>query len=132
MATIDAAGVNLYTGEVEFCKAGGAASYLRRRGKAARVELSALPAGILRDIRPAQHRALLEAGDILVLVSDGVLCGQEDWLCAEIEPWQGSMQALAEHLATLAVQRREGGPLGRGSEREDDLTVVCAMLESTH
>jgi len=131
LATIDAAGVNLYTGEVEFCKAGGAASYLRRRGKASRVELSALPAGILRDIRPAQHRAVLESGDILVMVSDGVLCGQEDWLCAEIEPWQGSMQALAEHLATLAVQRRENGPdglLGRGSEREDDLTVVCAQL----
>ena len=132
LATIDAAGVNLYTGEVEFCKAGGAASYLRRRGKAARVELSALPAGILRKIRPAQHRAVLEAGDILVLVSDGVLCGQEDWLCDEIEPWEGTMQALAEHLATLAVRRRENGPyglLGRGSEREDDLTVVCAMLE---
>jgi len=123
LATVDAAGVNLYTGEVEFCKAGGAASYLRRRGKASRVELSALPAGILREIRPAQHRAVLESGDILVLVSDGVLCGQEDWLCAEIEPWEGTMQALAEHLASLAVRRRET------SEREDDLTVVCAMLE---
>jgi len=68
-----------------------------------------------------------------VLVSDGVLCGQEDWLCAEIEPWEGSMQALAEHIASLAVMRREGGPdglLGR-SEREDDLTVVCAQLESS-
>ena len=133
LATIDAAGVNLYTGEVEFCKAGGAASYLRRRGKASRVELSALPAGILRDIRPAQHRAVLESGDILVLISDGVLCGQEDWLCAEIEPWQGSMQALAEHLATLAVQRRENGPygsLGCGIEREDDLTVICARLDT--
>ena len=124
LATLDIAGVNLYTGEVEFCKAGGAAGCLRRRGRAARVELSALPAGILRDIRPAQHRAVLEDGDILVLVSDGVLCGQEDWLCAEVEPWAGTMQALAEHLATLAVQRRET------SEREDDLTVVCAMLEN--
>jgi len=123
LATIDAAGVNLYTGEVEFCKAGGAASYLRCGGRASSVELSALPAGILREIRPAQHRAMLESGDILVLVSDGVLCGQEDWLCAEIEPWEGAMQALAERLATLAVQKRQS------SEREDDLTVVCAMLE---
>ena len=132
LATIDAAGVNLYTGEVELCKAGGAASYLRRGGKASRVELSALPAGILREIRPAQHHAALENGDILVLVSDGVLCGQEDWLCDEIEPWEGAMQALAEHLATLAVRRREGGPDGllSRSEREDDLTVICAMLEN--
>ncbi|MCL2495136.1 MAG: serine/threonine-protein phosphatase [Oscillospiraceae bacterium] len=124
LATIDAAGVNLYTGEAEFCKAGGAASYLRRRGRAERVELGALPAGILREIHPAQHRAVLEHGDILVLVSDGVLCGQEDWLCDEIEPWQGTMQALAEHIAALAVRRRET------SEREDDLTVVCARLDN--
>ncbi|MCL2300242.1 MAG: serine/threonine-protein phosphatase, partial [Firmicutes bacterium] len=116
---------NLYTGEVEFCKAGGAPSYLRRRGKATCVELSALPAGILREIRPARQRAMLEAGDILVLVSDGVLCGAEDWLCAELERWEGTaMQALAEHLASVAVQNRQG------SEREDDLTVICAMLEN--
>jgi len=88
------------------------------------VELSALPAGILREIRPATHRAVLESGDILVLVSDGVLCGGPDWLCAELESWEGPMQALAEHLASLAVQKRQG------SEREDDLTVVCAMLEN--
>jgi len=124
LATIDAAGVNLYTGEVEFCKAGGAASYLCHRGMASQVELRALPAGILREIRPAEQRAVLESGDILVLVSDGVLCGAEDWVCGELEGWQGPMQALAEHLASLAVQKR------RGSEREDDLTVLCAMLEN--
>jgi len=124
LATLDAVGVNLYTGEAEFCKAGGAASYLRRRGKVQRVELSALPAGILREIRPALHRAALEAGDVLVLVSDGVLCGAtEDWLCGELERWEGPMQALAEHLASLAVQKRQD------SEREDDLTVICAELE---
>ena len=123
LATLDIAGVNLYTGEAELCKAGGAAGYLRRRGRASCVELSALPTGILREIRPAQHHVMLEAGDILVLVSDGVLCGREDWLCGEIEPWEGTMQALAEHLASLAVQKRES------SEREDDLTVVCAKLE---
>jgi len=125
LATVDAVGVNLYTGEAEFCKAGGAASYLRRHGKVLRVELSALPAGILREIRPARHRESLEAGDILVLVSDGVLCGaQEDWLCGELEQWEGPMQALAEHLASLAVQKRQD------SEREDDLTVICGMLEN--
>jgi len=126
LATIDCAGVNLYTGEAEFCKAGGAAGYIRHRGKVLRVELSALPAGILREIRPARHRAVLEVGDILVLVSDGVLCGaQEDWLCGELEQWDGPMQALAEHLASLAVQKR------LDSAREDDLTVLCGMLEGT-
>jgi stage II sporulation protein E len=125
LATLDAAGVNLYTGEAEFCKAGGAVSFLRRRGRAARVELSALPAGILRSIRPAGHRTALEDGDILVLVSDGMLCGPDAWLCEALEAWKdGSMQALAEHLAGLAVQMRSGME-GAEARREDDLTVIC-------
>jgi len=126
LATLDAAGINLYTGEAELCKAGGAASFLRRRGRAARVELSALPAGILRSIRPALHRTSLEAGDILVLVSDGMLCGPDVWLCEALEGWEeGSMQALAGHLAGLAVQMRaqEGD-----NQREDDLTVICGRM----
>jgi stage II sporulation protein E len=145
LATLDAAGVNLYTGEVEFCKAGGAASYVRRRGKAAQVQLSALPAGILRSIHPAGFRAVLEPGDLLVLVSDGMLCddGRDQWLCEQLEGWEnGDMQALAEHLAATAVRLRQeahqaaralqescGGPPAL-PEREDDLTVICARLDA--
>ena len=124
LATLDAAGIDLYTGEVEFCKAGGAASFLRRGGKAERVELSALPSGILRGIRPAVARMPLQAGDVAVLVSDGMLGETDAWLCEALEGWTdgaGDMQALAEHLAAMAVQKRADG-------REDDLTVICAQL----
>ncbi|MDR2524827.1 MAG: serine/threonine-protein phosphatase [Oscillospiraceae bacterium] len=125
LATIDAATVDLYTGEVEFCKAGGAVSFLRKEGKAERVELSALPAGILRNIHPATASTQIAAGDVVVLVSDGMLGESDDWLCEALAGWTegaGDMQALAEHLAALSVARRGG------SEREDDLTVICARL----
>ncbi len=122
LATIDAAGINLYTGEVEFCKAGGAASYLRQRGKVNRVELSALPAGILRNIHPSKYSATLECDDILVMVSDGVFPEQEDWLYGELSQWSGTMQELAEHIVSLSVRYRQV------NEREDDLTVICARL----
>lgn len=127
LATLDAAGVNLYTGEVEFCKAGGAVSFIRQGGKASKVELSALPAGILRNINPAEHHVKLSAGDIIVLVSDGMLCDSDSWLCDELALWKDeNMQALAEHLAARAVAlRRERSEL---PQREDDLTVVCGMI----
>ncbi len=124
LATLDAAGIDLYTGEVEFCKAGGAVSFLRQGGRATRVELSALPAGILRNIRPAMESAVMTSGDVVVLVSDGMLGEDETWLCEALEEWTegaGDMQALAEHLAGMAVRRRADG-------REDDLTVLCAQL----
>jgi len=130
LATLDAAGINLYTGEVEFCKAGGAASFLRRRGAASKVELSALPAGILRSIRPARFHAMLEPGDILVLVSDGMLGGAQDagWIGAALEAFEGDdMQELAELLAGQAVRLRQQA---RGQDmREDDLTVICGKLD---
>ena len=127
LATIDAAGVNLYTGEVEFCKAGGAVSFIRQRGRAVKLELSALPTGILRDIRPAVHHALLEAGDIVVLVSDGMASGQESWLCEALEGCEsGDMQAFAEQLAGQAIALRQSG---ESAAREDDLTVICGMLK---
>ena len=127
LATLDAAGVNLYTGQVEFCKAGGAVSFLRQGGKAQKVELSALPAGILRSINPAVHSAQLSAGDIVVLVSDGMLSGQENWLCEALEIWESDdMQALAEHLAARAVAMRRNES---GTAREDDLTVICGILD---
>jgi len=126
LATIDVAGVNLYTGQVEFCKAGGAVSFTRQRGRAMRLEMSALPAGILRSIKPAVHHTVLEAGDIVVLVSDGMISGQESWLCEVLEDWDNDdMQALAEELAGRAVQLRQAG---ESDSREDDLTVVCGML----
>ena len=129
LATLDAAGVNLYTGEAEFCKAGGAASFLRRQGSAFKLELSALPAGILRSIRPAQQRAMLEPGDILVLVSDGMLGGTDDcgWINDALEDFDGGdMQALAELLAAQAARMRRQTQAGM---REDDLTVLCGQLD---
>ncbi|MDR1928405.1 MAG: SpoIIE family protein phosphatase [Oscillospiraceae bacterium] len=124
LATLDAARINLYNGSVEFCKAGAALSFLRRGGKAAKVELPALPAGILSEIRPAQETASLREGDIVVLVSDGTVSDAGGWFCEALETWPegaGDMQALAEHLAGLAVTRRR-------ESREDDLTVICAQL----
>ncbi|MDR2753169.1 MAG: SpoIIE family protein phosphatase [Oscillospiraceae bacterium] len=123
LATLDVVGVNLYSGEVSFCKAGGSVSFLRQGAKVTRLELSALPAGILRTICPAQAQTTLAPGDILVMVSDGMLCGGDAWLCQALARWPGgTMQALADHLAALAVGQREQ------SAREDDLTVLCALL----
>ncbi|MDR1465874.1 MAG: serine/threonine-protein phosphatase [Oscillospiraceae bacterium] len=123
LATLDVAGIDLYSGQVEFCKAGGTVSFLLQGGKANRLELSALPAGILRGIRPAGCTVSLAEGDIVVLLSDGLLADSGDWICAALERWrdQGDMQALAEHLTELAVTRR-------GDAREDDMTVLCAQL----
>jgi len=124
LATLDAVGVNLFTGQVEFCKAGGAVSWMRRGGRVQTIELSALPAGILGNINPAERHSTLAAGDIIVLVSDGMLGTDDAWICETLQSWDGDdMQELADYLATRAIELRELGGM-----REDDLTVLCAQL----
>jgi len=124
LATLDAVGVNLFTGQVEFCKAGGALSFVRRGERTQKIELSALPAGILGTINPAEHHTTLAAGDVIVLVSDGMLGSDDAWICETLQSWDGEdMQALADYLAEQAMELRQ-----RGGMREDDLTVLCAQL----
>lgn len=77
--TIDLFRLDLYTGEAGFYKLGAAPTYVRRKGTVTRVTGSALPAGLTAgDGGPDVSRMRLEAGDSVVLVSDGVTCGEED------------------------------------------------------
>jgi stage II sporulation protein E len=122
LATVDIASIDLYTGTTELYKAGAAPSILRRSGRTGKAESTSLPAGILRDVSFDTALIKCKVGDIVVLMSDGATTDGTDWIRAEIEAWQeGSAQDLAEHLCACAKRRRT-------EKREDDITVMCAIL----
>ncbi len=122
LATVDIASIDLYTGITELYKAGAAPTIVRRSGKTGKAESTSLPAGILRDIGFDTAAVKCKIGDVVVLLSDGATGDGTDWLRAEIEAWQeGSAQDLAEHLCACAKRRRQ-------EKREDDITVMCAIL----
>ncbi|MCL2508718.1 MAG: serine/threonine-protein phosphatase [Oscillospiraceae bacterium] len=124
LSTLDVTCVDLYSGRAEFMKAGGAATFVRKKNKAARLELSALPAGILRDIEFEKASAELSAGDIIVMVSDGALSGSDAWLLSELKNYGGSnAQELADMIAEQSRKRR-------GKTRGDDVTVLCCILDA--
>ena len=122
LATVDIASIDLYTGMTELYKAGAAPTIVRRSGKTGKAESTSLPAGILREIGFDRAAVKCKIGDIIVLMSDGAATDGTDWIRAEIEAWQnGSAQDLAEHLCTCAKRRRT-------EKKEDDITVMCAIL----
>ncbi len=124
LATLDIASIDLFNGKTELYKAGAAPTFIRRSGRAGRAESSSLPAGILRDIRFDKATVKCKPGDIVVLVSDGVLADGSDWLREELEHWEnGTAQQLAEKLCKGALRRRNG-------ERTDDITVITAILKA--
>ena len=122
-ATLDLLTVDLFTGRAGLFKAGAAPSFLVREGVPRMMEGASLPMGVLDSVVGRSSSFGLNVGDMVVLVSDGVLCDGSAWilqqlkLCAQL----GHTPAqLADVLADSAVRRAPG--------RRDDITVICMQL----
>lgn len=128
-ATIDLAIIDLYTGETEFIKVGSAPSYIIRGDEIWPIHNDALPAGIIKDIKIEPKKELLQNGDILVMVTDGILeadkqvTDKESKLMEILQACQTlSPEAMAQEiLAQVKLKATE--------KRNDDLSVLVAKLK---
>ncbi len=122
LATVDALSVNLYTGRADFYKAGAAPSYILKKGHASKLEAISLPAGILGGVEYEQNCVVLGAGDIAVLVTDGVTASGEEWIQSELRCLaEKPAKEIADSLAETAFKRRADG-------HSDDITVMVMKL----
>lgn len=122
LSTLDVAVIDEFTGRMDSYKAGAATTLLYSGGRVSRLERPSLPIGILPDITFEHNQDRLAAEDILLLISDGVLCGG----CAPVEvmlrdrPEGESMQALADRIAKAAREAQ--------GDHQDDITVIAMQL----
>ena len=72
LATLDIAVMNLYTGDVNFYKAGAAHSVALKHQKLLKISKPSLPVGILGNVKFEEVSLTVADGDAVVLVSDGV------------------------------------------------------------
>ena len=123
LATLDVACIDLFTGHVSLRKAGAAGTVLRRRKKTEYLEAKSVPVGILPEIAFARSEKDLDAGDMLVMVSDGVTASGTEWLCDLIANYEDDdPQALSERIVERAVKDRADG-------HEDDVSAVVLLIE---
>ena len=123
LATVDVAALDLYSGRLDMLKAGAAPTLVRRNGRCSVAKSTSLPAGILREIGFDKAAINLRAGDIILMMSDGVCADGVDWICKELDGWcDKSAEELAEHIAYGAKRRRT-------TPRPDDITVVAIIVE---
>lgn len=124
LATLDVVCIDLYTGKTDFMKAGAAATFIRHKDSVAQLEQASLPIGILRDISFSKATAALQKGDIILMVSDGILGDCNNWIQHELKLWdtQKSPDDLAKFILNSACERKIGKHL-------DDMTVIAVYVE---
>jgi stage II sporulation protein E len=127
-ATVDIAVIDTFAGEAEFLKVGSAPSFVKRVREVATIKSAALPVGILHQIEIEPVKWLLATGDILVMVSDGIL----DVPCrgTEKEPWIVNFlrrlnDGHPQEIADIILQQAMGMA---GMSIQDDMTVLVAKV----
>ena len=117
LATLDVSVFDMYTGNIEFLKAGAPMTFIKRGDNVIKVETPSLPAGILRSVSFAKKQFSANVQDCFVMVSDGVVSGGDGWLEAKLKVMEDfDVKELAEKLVNDA--------LSRCTKRDDDMTVI--------
>ncbi len=115
-ATVDLLQIDRYSAMATLIKAGAAPTLLFREGSCRRFESKTPPAGIMKDVIAEKRTFKVKKGDVLLLLSDGVL---------QVEDEDGALPVVSggnAHAVASAV-------LGAARERTDcaDDMSVCAV-----
>lgn len=127
MATLDLCRIDLYRGECETVKAGGAAGFIKRSDRVEKIQSRQLPLGMSASEDISEKKWQLNSGDLVILVSDGVV---QNWPCGDgeylLEQKIASLNVSSPvDLANLILRyaiRQCGGKI------QDDMTVLVTGI----
>lgn len=126
-ATLDLNKVDLYNGDATFVKIGAASTFIKRGSEVKLINSKNLPFGLVDEVDVEVIKEKLQAGDIIVSISDGVLdidksnIEQKAWLETYLKNSNSDPKELSEKILNKAKE------LGGGIV-EDDMTVVVSKV----
>lgn len=128
-STLDLAMIDLQNASAKFLKIGSTPSFIKRGGKVSKIQASNLPMGILQEFEVDVVSEQLKAGDLLIMMSDGVFEGPKHvenfdlWMKRKITELQTNKpQEIADLIMEEVIRSRAGSI-------EDDMTVVVAKIQ---
>lgn len=122
-ATIDAAILDLYSGNIEFIKNGACSTYIKTKNDVQIVKDSSMPVGMSNNVKSVKYDKDLEDGNIIVLCTDGIQdSGEENWVKNILERIQtDNVQKIADIIIGEAIDNGFG-------IAKDDMTIIVARV----
>lgn len=127
-ATLDAAIINLIDGSTEFIKVSSCPTYIKKENKVDMIQTAGLPIGILENMDVDLYGKKLEKGDIIVMVSDGIVDANTEYTPKELwitELLKAVKTENTQRLADIILQEAIDQNLGVA---KDDMTVLVAKI----
>lgn len=126
-STVDLCRINLYDGRAGFYKIGAAAAFIKHGDTVECISSKNLPVGADAQVEIETSERVLQNGDFVVMVTDGVL----EYLRVP-EP-EETMQEMIESIQTnnpgiLAKRMMERVLLFTGGKVQDDMTILAACI----
>lgn len=128
-STIDMSIFDLYSGECEIIKAGASMTFIKRQEKVESIKSENLPIGVLTNLEIERMKRQLMPGDMVVMVTDGVLdalpVGQQESLLQTIIVGTAmtNPKEMAHHILEQVLEYSGEIPM-------DDMTVIAAGIWS--
>ncbi len=129
--TLDISMIDLYSGKLQLIKTGAPATFIKKKDRVEVINSQSLPVGILEDVDFTIYEEYLEDGDIIIMMSDGVLEANakvdntERWI-KDLIAGIGSLnpKIIAEEIIKVASELT-------ADENRDDMTVLVTKVWKT-
>jgi len=125
-STIDVALIDMDSGKIKFIKAGAPVSFIKRRNRIEIIKGGSLPVGIMDEIVPKVTEKTVRAGDMVIMVTDGVIDAFSDKQNGEeilkrflLETKTTNPQEMAEKILRKAKEQ---------NSIRDDMTVLVGSI----
>ena len=129
-ATLDIAIIDLYQGTIEMMKSGACPTYIKHNKKVQLIKSASLPAGIVEQNNLQVFDRDIEAGEILLMCTDGILDSNIEYKNKEL--W---VKYLLEDIETNNTKKiadlvlNEAIDNNFGKAKDDMSVIVCKFLE---
>lgn len=129
--TLDLNIIDLYSGEADFIKIGGVASFIKRGQDIQVIKSESLPFGILDAVDVNSVKKKLKQGDIIITLTDGIIDvdkanqGSHFWIEEYLRDADSNPEALARDLL-------EKAKMLSGGKVTDDMTVLVSKIYSVY